>query len=116
MPTFVYKARNKQGERVEGKREAPDERTALLALRESELFVTQLDPMSGKKSKNVTAQSAPQTNGKWWLRANAKSQSLYFRQLQALLKGGTGLSQALSAVAQSAPSSSDCTTCCGCRP
>jgi len=104
MPTFVYKARNKQGERVEGKREAPDKRTALLALRESELFITELVPLNAVKSKKTTAQTVPETNGKWWWRANAKNMSLYFRQLQALLKAGTGLSQALNAVAQSAPS------------
>ncbi len=104
MPTFVFKARNKQGERVEGKREAPDKRTALLALRESELFITELVPLNAAKPKKATAQPGSQTNGKWWWRANAKSLSLYFRQLQALLKAGTGLSQALSAVAQSAPS------------
>lgn len=104
MPTFVYKARNKQGERVEGKHEASDKRTALLALRESELFVTQLDPLSAAKPQKTTAQSGPESNGKWWWRANAKNMSLYFRQLQALLKSGTALAQALNAVAQSAPS------------
>ena len=104
MPTFVYKARNKQGERVEGKHEASDKRTALLALRESELFVTQLDPLSAAKPKKTTAQSGPESNGKWWWRANAKNMSLYFRQLQALLKSGTSLAQALNAVAESAPS------------
>jgi type II secretory pathway component PulF len=104
MPTFVYKARNKQGERVEGKHEASDKRTALLALRESELFVTQLDPLSAAKPKKAMAQSGPESNGKWWWRANAKNMSLYFRQLQALLKSGTALAQALNAVAQSAPS------------
>ena len=106
MPTFVYRARNKDGERVEGKHEAPDKRAALLALRESQLFVTRLELLNAPKSKAANAPSAPQSNGKWWLRANAKSQSLYFRQLQALLKSGTGLSQALHAVAQSAPGKS----------
>jgi type II secretory pathway component PulF len=106
MPTFVYKARNKNGERVEGKHEASDKRTALLALRESELFVTQLDPLSAAKPKKTAAQSGSQANGKWWWRANARNMSLYFRQLQALLKSGTSLAQALNSVADSAPSRS----------
>lgn len=106
MPIYEYKARNKQGERVQGNQEASDKQAALLALREAELFVTKLDPLNAARSKDAAAQSTPRSNGKWWLRAKAKSQSLYFRQLQALLKSGTGLSQALSAVAQSAPSKS----------
>ena len=104
MPTFLYKARNKNGERVEGKHEASDKRTALLALRESELFVTQLDPLSAAKPKKTASQSGSQANGKWWWRANARNMSLYFRQLQALLKSGTSLAQALNSVADSAPS------------
>jgi type II secretory pathway component PulF len=104
MPTFVYKARNKQGERVEGKREAPDKHTALLALRESELFVTELNPLTAGKPRKAAASAAPAPAGKWWWRANPKNLSLYYRQLQALLKSGTSLAQALNAAAQSAPS------------
>jgi type II secretory pathway component PulF len=44
MPTFAYQARNQAGERVAGTSEAPDQRAALEALRESGLFVTQLAP------------------------------------------------------------------------
>ena len=95
MPTFVYKARNKQGERVEGKREAPDKHTALLGLREAELFVTQLDPLKTEVARTQAASEKIEDASIWWWRAKPKDLSLYFRQLYAMLHGGTSLASAL---------------------
>lgn len=103
MPTFAYQARNKQGERVQGKQDAPDKRAALLALREAELFVTQLNSISAEKAARGVA-TGQEGAGIWWWRAKPKEMSLYFRQMQAMLHGGTGLAAALGTMAQSAPS------------
>ena len=50
MPTFAFQARTKTGERVAGTREAADQRAALEALRESELFVTDLQAAPNAKT------------------------------------------------------------------
>lgn len=50
MPTFAYQARDSSGQRVNGTREAADQRAALEALRAAGLFVTQLTPVRGSRS------------------------------------------------------------------
>jgi type IV pilus assembly protein PilC len=58
MPTFAYQARNKAGERVSGVRDAPDQRSALEALRELGLYVTQLTPAPGARAPQAHVPSA----------------------------------------------------------
>ena len=52
MPTFAYQARDKNGRRVNGTREASDQRTALEGLREAGFFVTQLAPDAASAPKS----------------------------------------------------------------
>lgn len=104
MPTFAYQARNKQGERVQGKHEAPDKRTALLALREAELFVTQLNPLTAEKAAVGASSGKAEEASIWWWRAKPKEMSLYFRQMYAMIHGGTSLASALATLGTSAPS------------
>ena len=50
MPTFAYQARDKEGQRVNGMREAPDRDAVLEILRGEGLFVTKLAPVGEFKS------------------------------------------------------------------
>jgi type IV pilus assembly protein PilC len=176
MATWVYQARNRAGERVSGTREASDRQSAIEALREAGLFVTQLEPAKpNKNARNASThngarlgqtampqimpqplqeselhrarEGAQSTENRWAetprnetshrmeagrgdvrgpgvpqpqsalpnvptlqgnkvLRASAKDLSLYFRQMHAMVNGGTSLWHALQTLGLEAPSAS----------
>jgi type IV pilus assembly protein PilC len=59
MPRFVYQARDAQGARVSGARDAATSQEALQALREAGFFVTKLLPAQSKEAKELSLDTAP---------------------------------------------------------
>jgi type IV pilus assembly protein PilC len=59
MPTFAFQARDRGGKAITGTREAADQRSALEALREAGLFVTDLTPTRASQAPPQTQVSSP---------------------------------------------------------
>ncbi len=97
MPTFVYRVKTRQGGIQQGKLEAVDQRAALRALRQRDLFVTRI-------------REKPDSSVEWWsfpgaARVPQKDLMVFTYQLEALIKAGVPLSQSLGMLATQASSS-----------
>ena len=95
MPTFVYRVKTRQGGVRRGAIEAVDQRAALRALRQRDLFVTRIREKSASAGWSV-----PGTT-----RVSQKDLMVFTWQLEALLKAGVPLSQGLEMLATQAASS-----------
>ena len=106
MATFTYKARGKDGKRVEGQVEATDRRGALLAIERmghTPLVVTEVGkPVASAATKDKAKVVASQRA--WWqaeerTRMKAREVSLFTAELSDLLAAGMTLGAALNCLA-----------------
>lgn len=96
MPTFVYRVKTRQGSIQQGEVEAVDQRAALRALRQRDLFVTRIRE---KPAASVDWRFFPGT-----ARVPQKDLMVFTYQLEALIKAGVPLSQSLEMLALQASS------------
>ncbi len=98
MPTFTYKARAKDGKRIEGRLDAADRRAAMLA-------IERLGHMPLAVSENASASAAPAASvASWWQpttrdRMKTREVLLFTAELSDLLAAGMTLGAALNCLA-----------------
>lgn len=98
MPFFAYKARNAQGELIEGLLEGEDSSSIADTLRNTSLMPIDIQP---------SAQRQPSSGSNWWtklteVKVNAIDVQLFSRQLYTLLKAGVPIMRGLAGLQESA--------------
>ncbi len=88
MPTFLYEARDRQGQLHRGTIEAPDPRHAYERLRQQGLWVTRLREQADGRPRFTLVQVPPEP------------MAIFFRHLNGAMRAGMGLSEALTIFAQ----------------
>jgi len=86
---FNYKARNNEGEIVKGEIEASDEASALLSLRQNDLFVSSITSKSENKLSSLA----------FWNKTPLKDKIIFTQQLGIMIKSGLSVVEALKALA-----------------
>ena len=84
MPTFLYEARDRQGQLHRGTIEAPDPRYAYEQLRQQGLWVTRLREQADGRPKFTFVKVEP------------APMAIFFRHLNGAMRAGMGLSEALT--------------------
>ena len=102
MPNFTYKARTKDGQRIEGKVDAVDRRAAMLVVERMGHTPLAVTEVGG--AKTAAAHAAAGARKAWWKmeerdRMKAREVSLFTAELSDLLAAGMTLGSALNTLA-----------------
>ncbi|MBQ9564464.1 MAG: type II secretion system F family protein [Synergistaceae bacterium] len=96
---FIYRARDENGELLEGQIEAKDRRVALNVLREGGLIVLNMKPVEAS-GPDLEREPAAKEGSARRQGASARKGMVFFRQLATMVKAGLDLGMSLDVIAE----------------
>ncbi|MGB9588831.1 MAG: type II secretion system F family protein, partial [Armatimonadota bacterium] len=103
MPAFRYKAKNAEGQSVEGVIEASDERTAAVDLRQKGYYILSIDKLHGDPRTSIAPSNVFDVFCRWFYNpifggATVAQLAFFYRQLASMIKAGIPIVQAMSSL------------------
>lgn len=96
MPTFTYKAKDRNGGTVDGLLDAPDTKAAAGMIREMGYWPLDIRQQGGENVQKT--RSGESVFAPIWTGVSVRSLAVFFRQLSTMLEAGMSLSEALDSL------------------